>query len=141
MSRDLNKVMLIGRLGADPEMRYTASGTAVTNFRVACTRRRRGGQEGDVREETDWFTVVAWEKLAEITSSYLTKGSKVYVEGRLQTRSWDDQSGQKRYATEVVANDMIMLDSRRGDRAEGDEVGGDPMSRAGGMEDIEDMPF
>lgn len=81
MSRDLNKVMLIGRLGADPEMRYTASGTAVTNFRVACTRRRRGGQEGDVREETDWFTVVAWEKLAEITSSYLTKGSKVYVEG------------------------------------------------------------
>ncbi len=141
MSKDLNKVMLIGRLGADPEMRYTASGTAVTNFRVACTRRRRAGQEGDVREETDWFTVVAWDKLAEITNSYLNKGSKVYVEGRLQTRSWDDQSGQKRYATEVVANDMIMLDSRRGDRAEGDEAGGDPMSRAGGMEDIEDMPF
>lgn len=141
MSKDLNKVMLIGRLGADPEMRYTASGTAVTNFRVACTRRRRAGQEGDVREETDWFTVVAWDKLAEITNSYLNKGSKVYVEGRLQTRSWDDQSGQKRYATEVVANDMIMLDSRRGDRAEGDEGGADPMSRAGGMEDIEDMPF
>ena len=141
MARDLNKVMLIGRLGADPEMRYTSGGTAVTNFRVACSRRRRAGQEGEVREETDWFTVVAWDKLAEITSSYLTKGSKVYVEGRLQTRSWDDQSGQKRYATEVVANDMIMLDSRRGDRPEGGEGGGDAPGGSAGMEDIEDMPF
>ncbi len=113
MAKDLNKVMVIGRLGADPEMRYTPSGSPVTNFRVAVNRRTRAGDNGESQEETDWFTVVTWQKLAEIASQYLAKGARVYVEGRLQTRSWEGQDGQKRYATEIIANDMIMLDSRQ----------------------------
>ena len=140
MTRDLNKVMLIGRLGADPEMRYTANGSAVTSFNVACSRRRTT-PEGETREETEWVRTIAWNKLAEICNTYLTKGSKVYIEGRLQSRSWEDQSGQKRYSTEVVANDMIMLDSRRGsDRMQGDDGGS---AESGGMEDVnlDDIPF
>lgn len=144
MSRDLNKVMLIGRLGADPELRYTPQGTAVAQMRLAVNRRprRAEGDQRDQREETDWFTVVAWDRLANTCSQYLAKGSRIYIEGRLQTRSWDDQNGQKRYATEVVANDMIMLDSRRDqDRSGvpgGDDTGG---FSGGGQDDIEDMPF
>jgi single-strand DNA-binding protein len=112
MARDLNKVMIIGRLGADPEMRYTPSGSPVTTLRVASGRQWRDSG-GEPREETEWFSVVAWNKLAEICNQYLTKGSRVYIEGRLQTRSWDDQqSGQTRYKTEVIANDMIILDGR-----------------------------
>ncbi|MBX0330417.1 single-stranded DNA-binding protein [Oscillochloris sp. ZM17-4] len=114
MARDLNKVMIIGRLGADPEMRYTSTGSPVTTFRVASGRQWRDGA-GEMREETEWFSVVAWNKLAEICNQYLAKGARVYVEGRLQTRSWDDQqSGQTRYRTEVIAGDMIILDSREG---------------------------
>jgi len=113
MARDLNKVMVIGRLGQDPEMRYTAQGTAVTQMRLAVNRRARAGADGEQREETDWFTVVTWQKLAEIASQYLAKGARVYVEGRLQTRSWEGQDGQKRHATEIIANDMIMLDNRQ----------------------------
>lgn len=109
-SKDLNKTMLIGRLGADPEMRYTGSGTPVTSFRIAVNRNTRQGDEAG--ETTDWFSVVAWQKLAEICSQYLTKGSRVYIEGRLQTRSYEGNDGQKRYVTEVVASDMIMLDTR-----------------------------
>ncbi len=104
-SRDLNRVMMIGRLGQDPEMRYTAQGTAVAQMRLAVKRRARAGSNGEQREETDWFTVVAWERLAETCSQYLTRGSRVYFEGRLQTRSWEGQDGQKRYATEIVASD------------------------------------
>ncbi len=114
MARDLNKVMIIGRLGADPEMRYTPSGSPVTSFRVAVGRQWRDGA-GEAREETEWFSVVAWNKLAEICNQYLTKGSRVYIEGRLQTRSWEDQqSGQTRYRSELIASDMIILDSREG---------------------------
>jgi single-strand DNA-binding protein len=113
MSRDLNKVMVIGRLGKDPETRYTPQGSAMTRFSVASSRRWRTA-EGEDREDTEWFNIVAWDKLAETCAQYLQKGARVYIEGRLQTRSWDDQqTGQKRYMTEVVANDMIMLDSRR----------------------------
>ncbi len=113
MSKDLNKVQLIGRLGADPETRYTAQGSAITKLRIATTRNWRKA-EGEDHEETEWTNVVAWNKLAEICAQYLRKGARIYIEGRLQTRSWDDQeSGQKRYMTEVVANDMIMLESRR----------------------------
>jgi single-strand DNA-binding protein len=112
MARDLNKVMIIGCLGADPEMRYTPSGSPVTTLRIAAGRQWRDGS-GESREETEWFSVVAWNKLAEICNQYLTKGSRVYIEGRLQTRSWDDQqSGQTRYKTEVIASDMIILDGR-----------------------------
>jgi len=114
MGRDLNKVMIIGRLGADPELRNTSSGSPVTTMRVAAGRQWRD-TSGEMREETEWFSVVAWNKLAEICGQYLTKGARVYIEGRLQTRSWEDQqSGQTRYRTEVIANDMIILDSREG---------------------------
>lgn len=138
MAKDLNKVMLTGRLGADPEMRYTPNGSPVTSFNVASSR-KRSSQDGEAREETEWFKVVAWNKLAEICSNYLTKGSKVYIEGRLQTRSWEDQNGQKRYSTEVIANDMIMLDSRRpSDRPEG---GGQSRGVEDMDVDVDDMPF
>jgi single-strand DNA-binding protein len=113
MSKNLNKVQLTGNLGKDPETRYTPQGSAITKFSVASSRSWRTA-EGEDREDTEWFNVVAWNKLGEICAQYLQKGSRVYIEGRLQTRSWDDQqTGQKRYMTEVIASDMIMLDSRR----------------------------
>ncbi len=112
MSRGLNKVMIIGRLGRDPEMRYTPSGRPVTTFSVA-TSRTWNTSEGERRTETEWFNVVAWGSLAEICKQYLTKGQQVYIEGRLQTRHWDDNEGVKRTSTEVVANEMIMLGERR----------------------------
>ncbi len=130
MARDLNKVMVIGRLGADPELRYTAQGMAVAQMRLAVNRRTRAGAEGEQREETDWFTLVAWERLAETCSQYLARGSRVYFEGRLQTRSWEGQDGQKRYATEIIASDMIMLDSR--------QAAGVASGR-GGEDDLEDV--
>jgi single-strand DNA-binding protein len=105
----LNKVMIIGNLGKDPEMRFTANGSAVTNFSVAVSR-QYSGSDGERREETEWFTVVAWNKLAELCNQYLQKGRRVYVEGRLQTRSWDGQDGQKRYRTEVIASEVQFLD-------------------------------
>jgi single-strand DNA-binding protein len=109
----LNKVMIIGNVGRDPEMRYTPSGQAVTSFSVAVSRRWTGGEGGEAREETEWFNVVAWAKLAEQCNQLITKGRRVYIEGRLQTRSWDDkESGQKRYRTEVIASVMLLLDSR-----------------------------
>ena len=109
----LNKVMVIGNLGADPEMRYTADGAAVTNFNVAASRRFTGS-DGERKEETEWFKVVAFGKLAELCNQYLQKGRRVYVEGRLQTRAWEGQDGQKRYTTEVIAGDVQFLDSRPG---------------------------
>ncbi|GAA5530771.1 single-stranded DNA-binding protein [Herpetosiphon gulosus] len=113
MAKDLNKVQLTGRLGADPEMRFTPQGTAVTTFRVASNRSWKTA-EGEQREDTEWFSIVAWNKLAEICNQYLNKGTRVYIEGRSQTRSWvEEQSGQTRYKTEIVANDMIILDGRR----------------------------
>jgi single-strand DNA-binding protein len=112
MAKDLNKVQLTGRLGADPEMRYTAQGNAVTTFRVASNRSWRTA-EGESHEDTEWFRVVAWNKLAEICNQWLSKGSRLYVEGRMQTRQWQDQEGQTRYLTEVIANDIIILDTRR----------------------------
>ncbi len=105
----LNKVMVIGNLGADPEMRYTADGNALTSFRVAASRNYTT-PDGERREETEWFSVVAWRKLAEQCSQFLQKGRRVYVEGRLRTRSWDTPEGQKRYRTEVVADRVLFLD-------------------------------
>ena len=112
MSKDLNKVQMTGRLGADPEMRFTPQGHAVTTFRVASNRSWRSA-EGEAHEDTEWFRVVAWNKLAEICNRWLSKGSRVYVEGRLQTRQWQDQEGQTRSSTEVIASDMIILSGRR----------------------------
>jgi len=111
MSRGLNKVMIIGHLGREPEMRYTPSGRPVTSFSVATTR-TWNSPDGERREETEWFNVVAWGNLAEICKQYLVKGQQVYVEGRLQTRRWEDQEGKKHFTTEVVANEMIMLGER-----------------------------
>lgn len=124
MAKDLNKVMLIGRLGTEPELRYTQQGVPITTFRMAISRQWRDS-EGHQRDETEWFTVVSWNRLAEICSEYLQKGARVYVEGRMQNRSWDDpQSGEKRYRTEIVANDMIILEGRQGGRAEpGEDLG------------------
>lgn len=111
MAKDLNKVQLTGYLGADPEMRFTPQGSAVTTFRVASGRTWRD-REGNQRDDTEWFRIVSWDKLAEICNQYLTKGTRVYVEGRLQTRKWTDRDGNDRYTTEVIAQDMIILSSR-----------------------------
>jgi len=114
MTASLNKVMIIGNLGKDPELRYTSRGTPVCNFTVAVNRPGRTddatGQRAE--EETEWFSVVAWDKLAEICSQYLVKGKRVYVEGRLQSRSWEGQDGQKRTRVEVLTQQMVMLDGR-----------------------------
>lgn len=110
MAKDLNKVMFTGRLGADPELRYTPQGAAVVNFRVASNRTFSDG--GERQENTEWFRVVAWEALAERCNRWLAKGDRVYVEGRLQTRKWD-KGGQTQYTVEVVASDIIFLEVRR----------------------------
>lgn len=128
----LNKVMIIGNLGADPEMRYMADGTALTSFRVAASR-NYSGHDGERKEETEWFAVVTWRKLAEQCSQFLQKGRRVYVEGRLQTRSWDGPDGQRRYKTEVVAERVMFLD----------RAGGAPLPEEHDSTDMgpEDIPF
>ena len=120
MSRGLNKVMIIGRLGRDPEMRYTPSGRPVTTFSVA-TSRSWNTSDGERRSETEWFNIVAWGSLAEICNQYLVKGQQVYIEGRLQTRNWEDSDGNKHSSVEVVANEMIMLGDRRSDNQNDDQ--------------------
>jgi single-strand DNA-binding protein len=120
MAKSLNKVTLIGNLTRDPELRYTPQGTAVCTFSLA-TNRQWTTDSGEKKEDAEFHRVVAWNKLAEICSQLLKKGRKVYVEGRLQTRSWQGQDGQNRYTTEVVISDMILLDSKR----EGGELGED----------------
>ena len=111
MSRGLNKVMIVGHLGKDPEMRYTPSGRPVTTFTVAVSRTWNSA-DGERHSETEWFNVVVWGNLAEICKQYLVKGQQVYVEGRLQTRRWDDKEGQKHTSVEIVANEMMMLGDR-----------------------------
>ena len=112
MTRGLNKVLIIGRVGRDPEMRYTPSGRPVTTFSVG-TSRTWSTADGEKHTETEWFNVVAWSNLAEICKQYLVRERLVYIEGRLQTRHWEDQDGNRHSATEIVANEMIMLDDRR----------------------------
>ena len=114
MARGVNKVILIGNLGQDPELRYTGNGTAVCNLRIA-TNESYKDQDGQLVEKTEWHSVVAWSRLAEICGEYLKKGSRVYFEGSLQTRSWEDRDGNTRYTTEIKAREMMMLDSRGGD--------------------------
>jgi len=113
----LNKVTLIGNLGADPEVRYMPSGGAVTTIRLATTRRWKDKQTGERKEETEWHRVVFFTRLAEIAGEYLKKGSQVYVEGRIRTQKWQGQDGQDRYTTEIVAEEMHMLGSRSGGTA------------------------
>lgn len=133
MSRGLNKVMIIGYLGRDPEMRYTPSGRPVTTFTVA-TSRSWNTADNERHTETEWFNVVAWSNLAEICKQYLVKGQQVYVEGRLQTRRWEDADGIKHTSIEIVANDMVILGDRRGDyNHQVDEVSDDES-----QDDVED---
>ncbi|MGM7318148.1 single-stranded DNA-binding protein [Idiomarina sp. ST10R2A5] len=113
-SRGVNKVILIGNLGADPEVRYTQNSTAIANLSIATSETWKDKQTGEPREQTEWHRCVAYRRLAEIAGEYLKKGSKVYVEGRLQTRKWTGQDNVERYTTEVVINEMQMLDSRGG---------------------------
>ena len=110
-SRGLNKVQIIGNLGRDPEMRFTQDGTPVTNFSVAVNDSWQG-RDGEQRERTEWFRIVAWRRLAEITNEYLRQGSRVYVEGRLETREWQDREGNDRITTELIARDLLMLGGR-----------------------------
>ena len=142
----LNKVMIIGNLGRDPEMRFTANGQALATFSVACNRRYTT-RDGEQRDETEWVRVVCWARQAEIAGQYLHKGSQVYVEGRLQTRTWEDQQGQTRYMTEVVAQSFQFLGSRSGGGG-GDFGGGGgggwqdgPPDFQGGGPDAGDLPF
>ena len=108
----INKVILIGRLGSDPEVRYTPSGVAVANFSIATSEEWKDKDSGERRERTEWHRIVAWRKLGEICGEYLSKGKQVYIEGRLQTRDWEDRDGNKRYTTEIVATDVQFLGSR-----------------------------
>jgi single-strand DNA-binding protein len=128
MARGLNKVMLIGNLGADPEVRYGTSGSAITNVRLATAESWRDRESGEQQERTEWHRVVFFGKLAEIAGEYLKKGSQVYVEGSIRTRKWTDKEGQERYTTEIVANEMHML----GGRAGGGMGGGGDFGGGGG---------
>lgn len=134
MARGVNKAILVGNLGADPELRYTPSGRPVATFRIATTDVWTDAN-GERQERTEWHRIVAWDKLAEICGEYLRKGSKVYIEGRIQTRTWEDQNGVQRYTTEIVARDMRMLDTRPSvpEEAQSEEL---PP-----IEEEEDLPF
>ena len=127
MARGVNKVILVGNLGKDPEVKYTASGAAITNVTIATSESWNDKQTGEKQEKTEWHRVVFFRRLAEIAGEYLRKGSQVYIEGKLQTRKWQDQNGQDRYTTEIVANEMQMLGSR------GDESAARPPQGGGGF--------
>ncbi len=133
----LNKVMLIGNVGTDPEMRFTPNGNPVTSFRIA-TNRIYTASDGERRQETEWFTVVTWQKLAESCNQSLTKGQRVYVEGRLHTNTWEGQDGQKRTRVEVVANSVLFLDRQNVATLPGDEEA--PVEYTEGI-NPEDLPF
>ncbi len=147
-SRSVNKVILIGNLGGDPELRHTASNVPVVNFTVA-TNESWVNKEGVKEERTEWHRVVAWRRLAEICHEYLRKGSQIYLEGKLQTRNWEDQSGQKRYMTEVIADEMVILGSRGGDAGSYQAGQGQPAAEPSyqehqppaKVEDDDDLPF
>ena len=133
----LNRIFLIGNLGRDPEMNYTEKGTAITKFSLAVTRVQRNKESGD--KETDWFNIVAWEKLAETCNNYLHKGSKVFIEGRIQSHKYTDKSGVEHTGWDVIANDMRMLDPKQGTSGAGVAAGG---SYGGADESsAEDIPF
>ncbi len=132
----MNKIMIIGNLGRDPELNYTPSGTAVTKFSVADSRRWRDKQSGEQREETTWFNVVAWNQLAETCNQYLHKGSKVFIEGRMTSRKYTDKDGNERTAWDVTALDMQMLDPKG-------QGSSSSSSSAGGFDEMsgDDVPF
>ena len=131
-SRGVNKVILIGNHGQDPESRAMPSGKAVTNLRIATSETWRDKQTGEMKEQTEWHSVVMFDRLAEIAKDYLRKGSKVYIEGRLRTRKWQDKAGQDRYTTEITANELQMLDTKGAGGGMGGGEGGAPRRASGG---------
>jgi single-strand DNA-binding protein len=135
----VNKVILIGNLGADPEQRYTATGTAMATFNVA-TKDFWNNKEGVREERTEWHRIVAWGRLGEICGEYLSKGKQVYIEGKLRTRSWEDREGNKRYTTEILAQNMQMLGSAAERVPPERELGG-PEPQSGGAMPDDDIPF
>ena len=146
MSNGLNKVLIIGNLGADPEIKYTQAGSPVANLSIATSERWKDKTTGEQKEQVEWHRVVIFGRLAEIAEQYLKKGSKIFVEGKLQTRDWEDSEGKKRYTTEVIAREMTMLDSR------GDSSGSSFENKNSGMSEEnvnqdngefseEDIPF
>ena len=152
MARGVNKAIIVGNLGRDPEVRYTANGNAISNITVATTESWKDKQSGERQEKTEWHRVVFFGRLAEIAGEYLKKGAQVYIEGRLQTRKWEDKSGQERYTTEIVASEMQMLGSRGGGASEApdDDYSGEARSAtgssgaaaSGGDPDLDDdIPF
>jgi single-strand DNA-binding protein len=149
MARGINKVILVGNLGADPESRTTPGGLTVTNFNLATSDRRKDKQSGDWVEETEWHRIVMFDRLAETAREYLRKGSQVYIEGRIQTRKWQDKEGNDRYTTEIIAREMQMLGGRPGGSApmnrDDDYRGGSAGSSSAGSRKEEpfedDIPF
>jgi len=152
MSRGVNKVILVGNLGADPETRYTAGGSAVTNVSLATTDSWKDKQSGEQQERTEWHRIVFWGRLAEIAAEYLRKGSQIYVEGRIQTRKWQGKDGQDRWTTEIVGNEMQMLGSRGGGQSPPPDYDGgqsegtasessSPKKAAAGEDFDDDIPF
>jgi single-strand DNA-binding protein len=152
MARGVNKAILIGNLGRDPEVRYSPNGAAIANVTIATTESWKDKNTGEKQEKTEWHRVVFFGRLAEIVGEYLKKGSQVFVEGRLQTRKWQDRDGNDRYTTEIVANEMQMLGSRGGGGAPPDNYNQDqtyggaqsspqPAAAGGGDEFDDDIPF
>lgn len=147
MARGINKVIIVGNLGADPEVRYTPNGNAVTNLNIATTTNWRDKQSGENQEKTEWHRVVMFNRLAEVAGEYLKKGSKVYIEGSLRTRKWQDKNGMERYTTEIVSNEMQMLDSRGGGSYDSSMNQSDAVTTAsnssqGGVDQFDDdIPF
>ena len=147
MAKSVNKVILLGTLGKDPELKYTPQGTAVAKWSMATNSSYKDKQSGEWKEQTEWHNIVAWQRTAEVAAEYLKKGRQVYIEGRLQTRSWDDkESGAKKYMTEIVVNEMVLVGGKRdgessgegGSRARGAASGGshfDQRSSGGSSED------
>ena len=141
-SKSVNKIILIGNLGQDPELRYTSSGVAVASFSLA-TGESWKDQDGNVQEKTQWHKLVAWRKLAEIVGEYLKKGSKVYIEGRIQYRSYDDKNGVKRDVTEIVVDQLLMLDSKGTSHANGPSsaAASPAQTEEPGPDKVDDLPF
>ncbi|VAW39026.1 Single-stranded DNA-binding protein [hydrothermal vent metagenome] len=139
----VNKVILVGRLGADPEIRYTPSGAAVANFTLATSENWKD-KDGNKQEKTEWHRIVAFAKLAEICGQYLNKGKQIYIEGRIQTRQWEDRDGNKKYTTEIVANQMQMLGSpgqNQQQAAPGGAQGNAPRAGENEPPELDDIPF
>jgi single-strand DNA-binding protein len=152
MARGINKVILVGNLGNDPETRYMPSGGAVTNISVATSESWKDKQSGEQKERTEWHRVAMFNRLAEVAAEYLRKGSQVYIEGKIRTRKWQDKDGQDRYTTEIIADEMQMLGGRGGSGGGSYESGGSSRSSSGGqgggqqspppMDDFDDdIPF